>query len=247
VHTLSATPTPEPIQMPQNDGTFGAIGQTNVYAVVDPSPSPNVVASWAPIASNAPIVPGPQGTPGVLTIIPANATGAFTLDGTVPIPGAPQTVSPHGYVFPSVPLACNPSTAQDTKSVQGVSFQNGVAVAVSDPSQADVYIDGPSCIGAFANASESTTTLHIPGGFARFSLNSESFMDIAVSQWSNTGTSIDWPTLQNSLSDATTAQQLWEAQTTSAHMVRFMFAPTGGDGTATMTYDESGYSVTASY
>lgn len=259
--------TPEPVQMAQNDGAFGALGETQVYAIVNPSPSPNTVASWAPIPAGAPVAtpqpwqgsqgqtPPPSPAPGILTLLPQNSSGVITLSGSVPIPGAPQTVSPIVYVFPMIPLACQPSNVQDPNSAQGVSFQNGKAVTVSTPAQADLYIDGPHCSGAFANANETVSTLHVPGGFARWSLNSQSFLDITTSAWVNTATSIDWPTLQSTLSDATTAQQLWEAQTTSGHFVRFFLQAFGGGGDSTqsgaaidsLVYDQSGFSLTGSY
>jgi hypothetical protein len=260
----SSIATPEPVQIPANpclqatwiapatpppnacgnnyfQGSYGTIpggSVVNIVAQVSPAPVPSVVPTWQPVPATAPLItpsPNPGATPGVLTVIAAPSPGAFTLNGTVPIPGAPQTVSPQGYVFPTVALGRDATTFMGT--VSAIYFSNGRAIATTDTSQSDVFItwDG------------STAALNIPGGFTLFSLNNESFMDITTSQWSAGATTMTFPAMMAMLSDATTATPLGEMQTRSGHYVRFLLTAAASGGALLLTYDCSGASITGSY
>jgi hypothetical protein len=266
-HIMSGSATPEPVQLAAQPcaesgpnacsnyfagpyfstytGTTPAAEVANVYAIVNPSPSPGVDATWAPPSASAPVVlpsPNPSATPGVLTIIAKGESGAVTLSGTVPIPGQPQTVTPQVYVFPTIALACQPSVEPAT--IAGVSFVNGAAITTSDPSTADLYIDGPKCEGNFANAGETSMTLHAPGGAALFSVNTESFADITTSQWSSAFTSQDQSTLIN---DLAAFEWLGEIKTRTGGYVRFFITQAPSGVGILMSYDQSGASITGSY
>lgn len=259
--TLPATPPPGACG---TNAIYNYLGSTqpgsrtaNVYAVVAPSQNPSIVPSWAPIPTNAPIsvpvqpagTPTPSPTPGVLTIISTAKAGATTLSGMVPIPSAPQTVSPLVYVFPSVALSCAPSVSQGT--VQGVSFQQGSAVSVNSPSQADMYVDGPACAGNYANAAETTSMVHFPGGAQWFSTNASSFIGVTSAMWSNSFSAVDFPTMG---SDVAALNNMVEFQTHAGGFVRMFFVQSGpisaGNGlydAFLASYDQSGYSITGTH
>jgi hypothetical protein len=187
----SGTSTPEPVQLaaqpscdlsanPQGCAYFVAGDPgilpdpmvANVYAVVSPAPSPSAVPSWSgPTGTGVQTPsPNPSATPGVLTVQSTLQSGSSTATATLNVGGTLETVTPTIYTFPSASLACDPSIKTGVTG-QGIAFTQGATVAVSQPSSADMYIDGPACAGAFANASEADSTLHVPSGAILFSAN----------------------------------------------------------------------------
>jgi len=268
----SGIATPEPVQLaaqascnltayPQgcayydagNPGVLPDPMVANVYAVVSPAPSPSAVPSWsAPMGSSVQTPsPNPSMTPGVLTVQSTLQSGTSSATATVNVGGSLQTVTPTIYTFAAASLACDPSIKTGVTG-QGIAFAQGVATAVSSPSTADVYIDGPACSGAFVNAGESDSTLHVPGGALLFSANSTDLVGVTAAQWSNQFTSIDLAMLGNDIGQS--FDFFLEGKTLTGTYFRVYFENAGSDGPAPgqaasmlFAYDVSGYSVTGSY
>lgn len=225
----------------------------NVYAVVSPAPSPSAVPSWVGPSGTGVQTPSPNpsATPGVLTVQSTLQSGSSTATATISAGGTQETVTPTIYTFASASLACDSSIKMGVTG-QGIAFTQGVATAVNQPSSADIYIDGPACAAGFANASETDSTLHVPGGAILLSANSTDLVGITTAQWSNQFTAIDLATLADYISQS--QDFLLEGKTASGTYFRIYFENAGSDGpapgeaaSALFAYDVSGYSVTGAY
>lgn len=204
--------TPVPIMVVTSDtangnspGSGPAFGG-QIEAVVSPMPSATNIPvtfsntnSAATIAATPTPLPGQTPMPlptGVIAVNNVNATAgatniqtAGTATATI---GSPVNQSPQVLVFSykSISVDCDQT---DIGSAAGWKYDASSAswVTVTDPAQADIYLIGPKCPGAFsAPTTSGYAQLNIPGGGLTQSTDNV-FASIVASQCTNTETSVD--------------------------------------------------------
>lgn len=200
----AGSPLPIMVVSPLFAGMDTSVYGGNVQAVVSPVPSSSPAVTFSQNNPNAVLqTPAPNGTPQVLptgvvaqaAVFGANtpetqSAGTATANVGAPINETPTTPV---YSYVSIALDCGPgpggiaagsSTPYTTHF--GWKYNGSAWVADDDVNDADVYIDGPSCVAQ--NTTESGLTVHVPGGDTRLSTDS-GFNTLTAAQWTNAETS----------------------------------------------------------
>lgn len=216
VHTMDASTAPIMVVSEPESGLDASAYGGQVEAEVSPLPAapepavtftqdnPNAVLSTpAPGASPQPL---PTGIIAEAIVTGANAVQAQSAGTASATIGDPvnQTPTAPVYSYMSIVLDCNSGygvlgSAYTTHF--GWKWTGSTWTVDDNVSDADVYIDGPSCVAA--NPSESDVTVHVPGGDTRLSTDS-AFNSVTASQWANGETSF---TLTQAITSASDGSQ----------------------------------------
>lgn len=167
--TIQAEVSPAPASTPTT--TFSQTDPNAVLGTPIPFPTANVV-SEAPIMGNS-------STPNVQSS--GVATAAI---------GAPVNLSPQANEFTYMAISLECKTPLDPGSSPAYQWNGTGWIAVSDPTQADVYLTGPQCTVPGFSSTENNMVVHIPYGGVNLSTDTP-FSGLLATQWSNTETAVD--------------------------------------------------------
>jgi hypothetical protein len=241
----SGTGTPPPVMVisPMNaDGTIDGIAASVFGGVVEAVVSPAATGSPQTTFSNT------NGAVALATIAPTsfptnivaeeNATTSGTPNAqasglvTAAI-GAPVNQSPatQVYAYQAISVSCENPLPE--RSSPGWAYANGAWSAVSSPAQADVYLTGPKCPGAFFATTPDATfaVLNFPGGGATLSTDT-AFCSIAASQWQDAEASADMETIDTLNADGSQNTELLAKTRDGSHLFKLFpnsFGPYPGD------------------
>jgi hypothetical protein len=199
----SATPVPIMVVSAPDANADVAVYGGAVQAVVSPEPAFTPSVSFSQNNPNAVVVtPQPSASPqalptGVIAQVFVNGTNTVQAQsaGTASaIIGAPvnQTPTTPVYSYMSVALDChNPGDIAGGTSLGyaahfGWKWTGSTWAPDDNVSDADIYVDGPSCVAS--NPSETVATIHIVGGDTRISTDTP-FNAVSASLWANVETS----------------------------------------------------------
>lgn len=202
-----ATPIPimvvEPPEISIDSSVYG--GDLLVEVSPQPSASPTVIVTQtnadATVLSTP--TPAPNQTPqpmasGVIadvSIKGANVVQGQSAGTATAAVGEPVNAEPTAavYSYMSIALDCGSGpggvaggSASPYSNHFGWKYNGTTWVADDNVGDADIYVDGPSCVAR--NSSETYPTIHIPGGDTRLSTDTP-FSAVSASQWSNSETS----------------------------------------------------------
>lgn len=183
---------------PANDFGGTAYVEVSPSPATSPSVSFSISTSLATFSTPQPNVTSPPGT--LTYYVVTSSTSAPNTQGSgtaTAMISDPVDESPSSPVYAYMAIAMNCGSPAPQGDSVGWAWNAGSQSwqAVSNPSQADIYLTGPNCPGAFNQTTgDGYAVLNFPGGGLTISTDN-AFSSITASGWANDETSVDMETI----------------------------------------------------